>query len=131
MRQFITLILVIFSISSYAQNENEEKIFTKVEVEAQFPGGKLAWNTYFQKILQNKMNELKVDGQAGTVRVRFVVDTVGNVSDFTAETMERSLLSKIVIDAIIDGPKWIPATQNGQKVKAWCYQTVTYTLPEE
>ena len=42
--------------------------------------------------------------------------------------MKGSVLARIVVDAIVNGPKWIPAQQNGRLVKAYKEQPVTFTI---
>src|SRR5215203_3617575 len=67
--------------------EDENKIFEKVEVEAEFPGGNAAWRRY----LTNKLNA-QAPADAGapsgsyTVTVKFIVDKQGNISDVKALT---------------------------------------------
>lgn len=111
--------------------EEVEKVYTKVEVEPSFPGGDGAWSVFIKNVFQKNMPALKEDGQSGTVMLRFVVDKEGTVSDIEVETMKGTLLSKVIVDAIKNGPKWVPATQGGQKVKAWRYQRATFRLPDE
>ncbi|HRN72430.1 MAG TPA: energy transducer TonB [Ginsengibacter sp.] len=56
---------------------------------------------------------------AGTCRIKFIVRKDGHVSDVKAVTMEGTRLARILVDAIKDGPKWIPAEQNGHIVNAY------------
>ena len=57
------------------------------------------------------------------------MNTKGRVSDVEATTMKKSRLAKIAIEAIENGPKWIPAQQNGKYVNAYRLQPVTVTRP--
>ncbi len=113
-----------------AVKEDEDKIFTKVEIEAAFPGGEGAWTRYVTKEIQKNIDELTEAGESGTCRVRFVVDKEGNVSDVEALTMKRSKLSEVAVNAIRKGPKWTPAQQNGRYVKAFREQPITFTIQE-
>lgn len=107
-----------------------DSIFQKVEVEAYFPGGEQAWNRYVQlqieknidKIVRNKKSE-------GTCEMQFIVDKDGTVTNVEALTLKGSLLAKILVDAIKNGPKWIPAYQFGKPVRAWRRQKVTFRMP--
>ena len=114
-----------------APKEDENTVFTKVEVEAQFPGGETKWNQYVQREVERRIDELTEDGQAGTCEVQFIVDKEGNVSNVEALTMKGSVLARVATDAIKKGPKWIPAIQNGRQVKAWRRQKITFRLPDE
>ncbi len=114
-----------------APKEDPNQVFTKVEVEAQFPGGEGKWNQYVQRAVEKNIDDLVDDGQAGTCEVQFIVDREGNVSNVEALTMKGSVLARIATDAIRKGPKWIPAIQNGRQVKAWRRQKITFRLPDE
>lgn len=118
----------------------DQKPFTRVEIEAEFPGGNKAWHQYISREIERNMDELQDEGKSGTVVVQFVVDAEGNVSDVKllgcAETgvsnciSGNSKLSEIAIAAIKRGPKWKPAEQNGRMVKAYRRQPVTFRLHE-
>jgi periplasmic protein TonB len=114
-----------------APKEDENQVFTKVEVEAQFPGGEGKWNAYVKREVERNIDELTEDGQAGTCEVQFIVDKEGNVSNVEALTMKGSVLARVATDAIKKGPKWTPAIQNGRQVKAYRRQKITFQLPDE
>jgi protein TonB len=114
-----------------APKEDPNQVFTKVEVEAQFPGGEAKWNKYVQREVEKNIDDLVDDGQAGTCEVQFIVDKEGNVSNVEALSMKGSKLAEIAVNAIKRGPKWIPAIQNGRQVKAWRRQKITFRLPDE
>ena len=111
--------------------EDEDKVFQKVEIEAQFPGGEKAWTKYITREITRYIDELQEAGKAGTCLVQFIVDKEGNISDVEALTMKGTKLAEICVNAIRKGPKWTPAEQNGRKVKAYRKQPVTFQMPEE
>lgn len=113
------------------KKEDEDFIFTKVEREAQFPGGNSAWTKYVSRAINSSIDELSEDGNFGTCVVKFVVDKDGNVSDVQATTMKGTKLAEIAVNAIRKGPKWIPAEQNGRKVNAYRLQPVTLKNPDQ
>ncbi len=125
--------LLFISVSVFSQatttadtvNDNQV-IFTEPEIEASFPGGQNAWLKYVFKQITGNMNELTSDNRPGTCRVRFIVDKEGKVSDINALNMKRSVLAKIAVKAIANGPKWIPAMQNGRPVKSYKEQSITF-----
>ena len=112
------------------KQEDEDKVFTKVEIEASFPGGEAGWNRYVKKAIESNMDELTEAGESGTCRVRFIVDKEGNVSDVEALTMKNSKLAVIAVNAIRKGPHWTPAQQNGRQVKAYREQPITFSIAE-
>lgn len=111
--------------------EDEDKVFQKVEIEAQFPGGEKAWTKYISREINRYIDELQEAGKTGTCLVQFIVDKDGNISDVEALTMKGTKLAEICVNAIRKGPKWTPAVQNGRKVKAYRKQPVTFQLAEE
>lgn len=111
------------------KKEDPDEIFTKVEIDAKFPGGPGAWAKYVTKAISAEIDEF-TDEDYGTVNIRFVVDVNGNVSDVQALNMKGSKLAQIAVNAIRKGPNWTPAVQNGRSVKAYRTQPVTLTPPD-
>lgn len=112
-------------------NDTDPKptIFTKVEKEAQFPGGASAWAKYITQKIAASIDQLE-DKDYGTCTVQFLVDVNGNVSDVKAITIGETHLAQIAISAIKFGPKWIPAMQNDHPVNSYRRQPVTLTQPK-
>ena len=106
------------------------KIFTKVENEASFPGGKTAWIKYITKAIMATQDSL-TEADYGTCLVKFIVNTDGSASFVKATTMDGTKLAEISVKAIRNGPKWIPATQNGHTVASYRLQPVTLTDPDK
>ena len=111
--------------------EDEDKVFTKVEIEASFPGGDGGWARYVKKAIESNIDDLTDAGESGTVRIRFIVSKDGTVSDVEALTMKSSKLAEIAKNAIRKGPKWTPAQQNGRHVNAYREQPVTFTIQDQ
>ncbi len=121
--------------------DDYDKIFTKVEIDAEFPGGTNGWTRYVTREIERNIDELQDDGRSGTVVVLFIVDNEGVVSEVRALPCSEagvgnclppnSKLAEIAVNAIRKGPKWKPAVQNGRKVKAYRRQPVTFQLAEE
>ncbi|MEO6869417.1 MAG: energy transducer TonB [Ginsengibacter sp.] len=57
--------------------------------------------------------------------IKFIVDKNGHVTDVKATNMKKTKLAKVAIEAIENGPKWIPAHQDGKFVNAYRLQPVT------
>jgi TonB-dependent SusC/RagA subfamily outer membrane receptor len=107
-----------------------DKIFTKVENEAEFPGGKEAWTKYIVSKVKASVDSLN-DKDFGTCVVKFIVNTDGSVSEVEATTMKDTKLAEVAMNAIRTGPKWIPATQNDHVVASYRLQPVTLSNPEK
>ena len=110
--------------------EDPDKVFLKEENPPEFPGGTSSWIKFIQTRIMAKMDSFS-NKDYGTCLVRFIVNTDGSVSQVEATTMRGTLLASTVVDAIKNGPKWIPATQNGHVVVAYKIQPVTLSNPEK
>jgi len=107
----------------------KEKVFTKTEIEASFPGGASAWLKYIQKAILAEVDTF-TQADYGTCVVRFIVDKTGKVSDVKATTMKGTKLAEVAVSAITNGPNWIPAQQNGKYVNAYRLQPITFVGEE-
>jgi N-acetylmuramoyl-L-alanine amidase len=125
----IEIVLKNNSLTTQAVDTLPNKVFTKVQVEASFPGGPEAWQKYIIRKIKASIDTF-TNADYGTCVVRFIVNTDGSVSDVQATTMKGTLLAKNSVDAIKSGPKWIPASQNGHVVAAYRLQPITLTSPK-
>ena len=113
--------------------ENEdEKIFTKVEKEAEFPGGSSAWRRYLERNL-NPQVPLDNGAPPGiyTVIIRFVVSRDGAISDVQCESDPGYGMCDEAKKIIRKGPSWTPALQNGRNVNAYRRQPITFQVEEQ
>ena len=122
---------VIVNESDSANIGDSDIVFIKTEIEASFPGGQSAWLNYIKGHIDKNMDALTKSHQSGTCRIEFIVDKLGNVTHVVALTMKNSILAEVCVDAVLNGPKWIPARQNGRSVKALRQQPITFTMVEQ
>lgn len=107
----------------------DEKIFSRVEVDAEFPGGDGAWATYLQKNLDaNVPVRKKAKRGRYMVVIHFIVDKEGEIRDVQPETSFGHGMEEEVMRIITSGPKWTPAVQNGRKVNSYRRQPVTFVV---
>jgi periplasmic protein TonB len=140
MKKISTIFLICLSFSLQAQKKDTSVIpiseldtatLKNVEIEAAFPGGETAWNKYVQGVLEQNIDKLsKKKANFGTCEIQFIVEKDGSIKNAEALTMKNSLLAKLMIEAVKNGPMWTPAFQNGRKVKAWRRQKVTLLEPK-
>ncbi len=109
---------------------DEDEIVLTVSIESQYPGGKEAWIRFLRKTLGNYPQEALDQQIQGTVVIQFIVDREGNVSDIEAISGPKELRDA-AIRATKKSGKWIPAEQNGRKVKSYKRQPFVFQLPEE
>ncbi len=134
--------LFIFSFlliqSSYAQIQDiamppaidsADKVFSMVEVEAEFPGGLKAWKTYLIKNLKADV-PVNYNAPSGQYRVivRFIVSKDGKISEVAVEKDPGYGTAQEAVRVIKNGPNWIPAMQNGKKVNAYHRQPITFVV---
>ena len=101
-------------------------IFTKVEIEPDYPGGQQGWISYLTSHLHYPDAAVKKNIQ-GTVVMQFIVNTDGKISDVKALSGPEALKVES-IRAIKESGVWVPAQQNGKKVRAYKRQPITYKL---
>jgi protein TonB len=107
--------------------EDYDKVFTKVENPAEFPGGADAWRRYLERNL-NYPESAQENGTQGVVKVQFVVDKEGNISEVQSLNDPGDGLAEEAVRIIKKGPKWKPAEQNGRKVIYRHIQSITFRL---
>ncbi len=139
MKQILPLLFLMLACSVKAQTTDTTKsalpdstVFSKVDIEASFPGGENAWNEYVRENIEKNLKKIMKDKlSAGTCEIQFIVGKDGSITNVEALTMKESVLAKILVGIIKKGPKWNPAQQNGRFVKAWRRQKVTFRMPAE
>ncbi|MBL0182922.1 MAG: hypothetical protein IPP96_11765 [Chitinophagaceae bacterium] len=115
-----------------AQGKPIDLVFTKTEVSPRFPGGEEAWRKYLIKNLKASM-PVDEGWKAGKymIIVKFIVHTDGTVSDVTTENYKGTKTARHCIEIIKNGPKWLPAIQNGKTVNAYKKQPITFVIEEQ
>ncbi|MEP6677492.1 MAG: energy transducer TonB, partial [Ferruginibacter sp.] len=112
--------------------EDDNQIFRKVEIEAEFPGGEGKWRSYLERTLNPNA---PVDNGASpgkyTVMVEFIVSKDGSLSDVHATNKVGFGMEEEAVRVIKKGPKWTPAQQNGRQVNAYRTQPITFQVNEE
>jgi hypothetical protein len=88
-----------------------------VQKPAEFPGGQNGWVSYLERTLDRDLPERRgaPDGKYSVV-VSFVVDKEGNITNVKAENNPGYGTMEEAIRVLKNGPKWVPATQNGINV---------------
>ena len=109
--------------------EDYTGLYLNVDKECSFPGGLHEWSHYISQAITKHIDELS-DVDYGTVLVRFVIDSSGNISDVRPLSKKYSTIAKIAFNAIDAGPKWVPAERHGKKVKTIRIQPVTLQNPD-
>lgn len=102
-------------------------IFSKVERESEFPGGRAGWAAYLQKNLKYPERAISAEIQ-GVAIVQFIVDKEGKILEpHIIHSVEFSI-DNAALDIIRKSPLWVPAEQNGRKVKSYMRQPIHFKL---
>jgi protein TonB len=97
------------------------------EKESSFAGGDKGWAKYLEKNLAYPTRAQNMAKQ-GQVVVQFIVDTVGHISLIEIIKSVEFSLDDETIRIIQESPAWMPAFQNGRKVKSYKKQPLTFRL---
>ena len=130
-----------FFSKTFDRTINEGKTETKKEEETQpsddddiitqasFPGGDEAFWRWMKKNIKYPKEALEY-GIQGRVRVSFVVDKDGSISEIRVEHSAHDLLDAEAVRLIKNMPKWIPAKKNGTPVRERFSVVIPFRLVE-
>jgi protein TonB len=90
-----------------------DQIFSAVMNEPDFPGG----IDGFYQYLQNNFVYPTSDTPSVNVRVQFVVERDGSLSQIKILDKLNTAISSELVKVILKSPKWITGTQNGKAVR--------------
>ena len=132
MRNIFLVILLTAASVATAQTKDStdkgyDKIFTKVEKPAEFPGGADGWRKYLEGNLKYPKKAWRKNTQ-GVVRVQFVIDRQGVVKEVKSMNDPGDGLAEEAVRVIQESGKWIPAEQKGRKVIYRHIQAITFKL---
>jgi periplasmic protein TonB len=110
-------------------DESDSIVFTKVEIEAEYPGGAAAWQRFLNRNLRYPQEA--IDNEiSGPIMVQFVVDKDGYVSNVEAVSGPEALC-KEAVRVIKKSGRWTPAVQGGRQVKSLKKQPFVICLQTE
>jgi TonB family protein len=109
-------------INGDKQVEQENPVFTNVEVLPTFPGGLEAFGKFLAENLKYPA-KAKENNIQGRVFLNFVVEKDGSLSDIKVVRGIGYGCDEEAVRVLAISPKWIPGKQNGKLVR------VSYTIP--
>ena len=109
--------------------KNNEPIFYTTQKPAESPAG---WSNYLMNNLDRGLpyRNKAVPGKY-TVRLSFVVNQNGDVENVIAENDPGYGTAKEAVRVIQNGPKWVPAEQEGKKVNFLVKQTIVFNVSDK
>lgn len=109
-----------------------DKVFTVAQVPASFPGGKDAWQKYLDRNL-NRDIPVNKGAPAGkyVTTIEFIVELDGTLADIKIATNPGYGTGEEALRIIANGPRWVPASQNGKIVISKVKQNITFQISED
>lgn len=119
-------------VTAPVKQEEYEKVWTTVQIQASFPGGIDEW---FRFLKRNLKQDIPVDNgaPAGDYRVvvSFLVDREGNITDVRADNDPGYGTAAEAVRVVQKSGRWNPAQQNGSKVIYRQTQPITFRVGDE
>ncbi len=108
----------------------DSSTFKRVEKEAYFTGGEKAWIKFLTKNIDPDV-PVRKNAPPGNymVIIQFIVNKDGTL-DVEPLTNFGYGMEEEVVRAINMSPLWVPAEQDGKKVRAYRKQPITFSVPE-
>lgn len=145
MKSTLTLLALFSASVTFAQKDTvlyapdargENTNASGLPVFAKFPGGANGWQQYLQNNLRTEVVNGKIafrkrqKDSLQTVMVSFLVDTSGKITEVKVENPAKvtPAIGAEAARVIQEGPNWIPATDNGKKVKFRQMQSITFAI---
>lgn len=102
-------------------------INTTDEHEAEYKGGQKKYVNFIYKNLKIPERTQTLEA-GGTVRVRFIVDKEGKVTNVRIWKSVEFAFDEEVMRVVSSAKEWIPAMQKGKKLNAYREQPVTISF---
>jgi protein TonB len=105
------------------------KIFESSGVDVKATVDVEKWKHHLQKTLQSVLTSASKQGIPDgdyTVTVKFVVEGDGTVSNAKAKNDPGYGLAEGAVKVVTTGPKWKPALKNGEIVRSYRIQPITF-----
>ena len=125
----LAAVILISVLRCSAQDSSfDDRTYTKVAIEASYPGGDTAWTHFLNRTLRYPdeavNNEIK-----GTVIVQFIVNTDSTISYVQAISgpTKGGLREESVRVVTLSG-KWVPAMAEGRKVRSYKKMPLVFRL---
>jgi TonB family protein len=112
-------------IEKLGAGTGQENTFVVAEEESKFGGAGMTWKQYLAKnIRYPSIGIIKKLG--GRVVVQFVVDKDGKIGFAEVIQSVEYFIDQEALRLLADSPPWLPARQNGVKVKSYKQQGITF-----
>jgi protein TonB len=124
--------VILFSVlrcsAQSTDTATSDRTYTKVEVEASYPGGTRAWLAFLNHNLRYPDDAVNNEIM-GTVIVSFIVNTDSTISDVHAISgPTKGGLREEAVRVITLSNKWVPGMADGRVVRSYKKQPLVFKL---
>jgi protein TonB len=125
-----TIVLISFFATTAKSQDNvaSDSVYTKVDVQPEFPGGYKALGKYVDGRNHKYPAEAQKNKIEGKVVVQFIINEDGSCSDFEVIKGIGYGCDEAAVEAFKKMPKWKPALVNGKPVKVRTQMGYNYKL---
>jgi len=123
-------VILLLGYDLKAQNIPAQNLTPVIEMSAEYPGGNQLFVQYVSKSLKYREVEHLL-GVNGKVRVSFVVDSTGKLTDIIPQSNIGSGCEEEVADIISRSRPWKPAMQNGRAIKQKIVIPITFNVAKD
>ena len=116
---FVLATPFVFAQAPLSVAKNLPVSYEEVEVKPEFPGG----HDEFIKFIGKNFTTPEVEGLSGTIRVSFVVEVSGKITNIKILNDLGSGTGEEAMRVVSKSPNWSPGEQDGKPVR------VTFQLP--
>ena len=125
----VLVLLFVANTNATAQNKKaaNDKVYEKVEVMPEFPGGEQAMMEFVAKnvIYPKEAIEKEIDGR---VLVSFIVEKEGSINEVKVMKGIGGGCDEEAVRVISAMPKWMPGKQEGKPVRVSYMMPITFRL---
>jgi protein TonB len=118
---------LVKSINLVAERLQNKDSDTTGITKSEYPGGISKWNYYLSHNLKYPDRAVAKEIQ-GQVRIHFLIDTVGNVTDIYIYKSVEYSLDQESLRVIKNSGNWVPAAKDGIKEKSYKIMPINYKL---
>lgn len=124
-----TIVVFLSTAAKSQDNEKMDSVYTKVDVQPEFPGGYKALGKYVDGRKNHKYpEEARKNKIEGKVVVQFIINEDGTCSDFEVVKGIGYGCDEAAVEAFKKMPKWKPGSVRGKPVKVRSQMAYNYKL---
>ena len=125
----IFIVAGFFSVFAFAKAQqkaspnrsNDDKVYTVVEHEPEFPGGIEKFFKYLQSNIHLYEKDTQKEEFQGSFIFQMIIEKDGSIGEVKElRRIPNTSIGKRIIKIIKASPKWQPGSQNGHPVRVQC-----------